>query len=252
MPITFTVNTLHKKKKGVSAEQLGDEIEDAFDDVVGGFVVTSAKNALDNANATKLYIAAIFFQRVVSRTPLDENYTWTENGKERKHKKDDDATRDHWWIAYGKKKLCAKDFPGCFDVFDDENSINTLWRAFQNAFATEKQMRTIRVYNDADPDKFNTLEYGKFKQASSVTKDGELYKHGVTNHFSIQAPVGMLRYTEGELGFILETTLKRKSAILARASKPTQKVPDKNTVKKIFRRLKKQGRITEEELGAIK
>ena len=93
MPITFSINTLHKKKKGVSAEQLGDKIEDAFDDIVGGFVVTSAKKALDNANATKLYIAAIFFQRVVSRTPLDEDYTWTENGKERKHEKDDDATR---------------------------------------------------------------------------------------------------------------------------------------------------------------
>lgn len=252
MPITFTVNTLHKKKKNVSVKQLGTEVEDAFDNIAGGFVVSSAKQALDNANDIKLYIAAVFFQRAVSRTPLDENYTWTENGKERKHEKDDDATRDHWWIAYGKKKLCAKDFPGCFDVFDDENSINTLWRAFQNTFATEKQMRTMRVYNDADPDKFNTLEYGKFKQASSVTKDGELYKHGVTNHFSIQAPVGMLRYTEGELGFILQSSLKKSKAILKRVNKPVGKVPDRKTALKIFRKLKKQGRITEEELGAIK
>lgn len=252
MPITFTVNTLHKKKKNVSVKQLGTEVEDAFDNVAGGFVVSSAKRALDNANDIKLYIAAVFFQRVVSRTPLDEDYSWTVEGKTYEHKKDDDATRDHWWIAYGKKKLCAKDFQGCFDVFDDKDSINTLWQAFRNTFVTEKQMRIIRVYNDEDTGKFDTLEYGRYKADSSFIRDGKKYEHGIINHFSIQAPVGMLRYTEGELGFILQSSIKKSKSILKRVNKPVEKVPDRKTALKIFRKLKKQGRITAEELGAIK
>ena len=252
MSVTFTVSTLHSKKNNILKDQIGTAVEDAFDEVTGGFVVKTAKKTLENANATKLYIAAVFFQRVVSRTPLDENYTWTIGNKIFEHKKDNDATRDHWWISYGKKKLCAKDYADCFEVFNDKNSIDKLWNLFQVTFSTEKQMRTIRVYNDADPEKFNTLEYGKYKASSSVIRSGDLYEHGIKNHFSIQAPVGMLRLTEGELGFILDSSLKRASSIIKRLNKSINKTPNPREVKKIFKRLKKQGRISAEELGAIK
>ena len=73
-----------------------------------GAIVTLTR-ASEQQAMRSLIIAAIFFQRVVSRTPYDEEYTYQGKTKIITHEPDKDYTRDYWEISYfGNKETSAQ------------------------------------------------------------------------------------------------------------------------------------------------
>ena len=153
-------------------------------------------------NMMKEYmVAAIFFHRVVYRTPLDEEYK-DENG--RHHFPDEDKCRYCWFITDGKTLLTSKDLIDeryeVFDNFDDKDSLNYMFELFKKAFPFNKAGNlNLKIGNTCNH--FDVLEYGGIFKAPNSTpiKKGDIYEHGVKNKRSVQAPVGMLRITRLEL-----------------------------------------------------
>ena len=167
----------------------------------------------------RLHIFAVFFQRVVSRTPLDEKYTWYEenprtgNMVKHTHKPDKgvhSAARYDWFITDGNKTISAQDFPKkYFDVVNDAAAISAIEKKFNSSFAPRlsktnagKALGTLEgLYIKNDNPHWYVLEYGGGYRwpMNGEIKDGPKYEHGVENGHSVQAPVGMYRITEMEL-----------------------------------------------------
>lgn len=167
----------------------------------------------------RLHIFAVFFQRVVSRTPLDEKYTWyqenpeTGNMVKKTHKPDKgvhSAARYDWFITDGNKTVSASDFPKkYFDVVNDKAAIEAIEKKFKSSFAprlaktnAETALKTLeQLYIKNDNPHYYVLEFGggyRWPKNGEI-KDGPKYQHGVENEHSVQAPVGMYRITEMEL-----------------------------------------------------
>lgn len=151
---------------------------------------------------------ALFFQRVVSRTPKDERY-FNYNNK-RVHTPDDDFVWKHWKIRYWGKELSVLDIT-VTDMyflesrFSDKNAIEIvknaiirkLFRGEENFLKRKAKIRNIRIENDHP--RFAMLEYGTYKiPARRISKGLESY-HGIQNGYSVQAPYGMLRITQAEI-----------------------------------------------------
>ena len=184
--------------------------------------IASIKKSGTNYEAVieqRLHIFAVFFQRVVSRTPLDEKYTWYEenpktgNMVKKTHKPDKgvhSAARYDWYITDGEKKVSANDFPKkLFDVVNDKKAIEEIEKKFKSSFAprlaktnASKALNVLDLlYIKNDNPHYYVLEFGggyRWPKNGEI-KDGPKYQHGVENEHSVQAPVGMYRITEMEL-----------------------------------------------------
>ena len=167
----------------------------------------------------RLQIFAVFFQRVVSRTPLDEKYTWTEinpkTGNEVKHTHKPDkgvhsAVRYDWFITDGEKTVSAQDFPKkYFEVVNDKAAIEAIFKKFKSSFAprlaksnASTALETLELLNiKNDNPHFEAVEYGTGHNwtMTSQIKDGPKYPHGLENKHPVFAPAGMYRITEMEL-----------------------------------------------------
>lgn len=192
--IKFTAK-VHGKPSSVSDKNVTGVFDDITYEALGMGVYKIGKTARQR----NIYLASIFFQRVVSRTPLDENYI-KYDGQE--HKKDDDVVRECWYLEYNGKRIYSKEIG--MDLFEDignKESTESVKSALDSFFPSGKVPRQIKIYNDNE--RMSWLEYGIYDADSkgiSYSKTGR--PHGIEDGFSIQAPAGMLRITMAEVGEI--------------------------------------------------
>lgn len=213
----------------------------------------------------RISIFATFFQRVVSRTPLDEKYTWKElnekTGRMNKHTHIPDKgfhsqCRYDWFITDGEVTVSAQDFPKkYFDIVNDKAAIEGIKKKFKSTFAprlskknVETALETLEgLYIKNDNPHYAVLEYGGGYRwpMNGTIKEGHKYKHGVENNHSVQAPVGMYRITEMEL--LRESNRKVKTNLakrykgngLTKRSK-LQKVPSDKDLEDFWKLMKKK------------
>ena len=179
-----------------------------------------AKSGLE-ASERVLWLGAIYFQRVVARTPRDENYSYRDkDGHIHYHKDDEDYIQDYWtakyWNYEGITAKYLRDNCGCtFEVLNDQKEIKTIYKEFRNRFfgaqgsqgrknkeSGKTTLKSIRVFCDYPKDKqhelrFHLLEYGGYT-GDGIIKSGDNYYHGVASGKSVQAPRGMVAITDAE------------------------------------------------------
>jgi len=181
-------------------------ITGVFDDITYEALGTGVYKIGKTARQRNIYLAAIFFQRVVSRTPLDENYIKYDG---QKHEKDDDVVRECWYLEYNGKKIYSRDIGmGLFEDIGNKESTESVKSALDGFFPEGKVPRQIRIYNDNE--RMSLLEYGMYDADSKGISYSETGRpHGIEDGFSIQAPAGMLRITMAETGEIAgESSMK--------------------------------------------
>jgi len=152
----------------------------------------------------KIYLLATFFQRVVARTPLDEDYAWEEIDEYGQvhhyfHKSDDSQCKWSWYMTTGRKRLeYTSEDESLFRVVSDESAIQKIAQDIQNTFNSRKTGKLPEIYNDNEH--FDVLEYGGgwgWGNGSPI-KEVNGRKHGVERMHSAQAPAGMWRITYAE------------------------------------------------------
>ena len=199
-------------------------IEESVLDLTGKMVACTGLAASERT----LMLNAIYFQRIISRTPRDESYSYRDKeGHIRYHEGEkgtpnyqNDHIQDYWTARYWRyEPITAKylrDSCGCtFEKFNDKKEIETIYKEFRNRFfgkegskgrANKEEGRTVlksvRIeceYPDDQEHKlrYHLLEYGGYV-GDGIIKEGEKYLHGVVGKRSIQAPSGMTALTKAE------------------------------------------------------
>lgn len=170
-------------------------------------------------NRTRIIkIAAIFFDRVCSRTPMDEDYKkqlvkWSGEKVYIQHKADKEFCRLRWELKIGPKTFTSYELwrskNSLFENYNDSSDIDYifdyLWKNLENTKLGD--LKNLEFINTSEY--FDYLEFGEYKQASSETANGRKYEHGLQNHHSVQAPNGMSRLTLAELDRIASSTATR-------------------------------------------
>lgn len=235
----------------VFSESIAGAIEDRIATIAGSKIVEE----MEKSRSRTLFLSAVFFQRVVSRTPLDEDYYYTDNkGNLVIHNKDDDVVRDCWVASYNRRKITAKQLRESgitFDRFNDESEIRKIYEIFSKAFIQGKgnrNIKSIRIENTHE--RFPMLEYGEYLHDGDL-KRGELYYHGVEGGYSVQAPHGMLRITEAEfLTMSLNTNSDDLIKNYVRRSQKLRKIPSGSKMNELKRIINK-GHVKPDDLDAI-
>ena len=183
----------------VITEKIKGAVEETAYNAVGKMVAEKT----EEATRRNVFLSAMFFQRVVSRTPLDEDYItgMNKDGHLTMHKADDDVVRDCWVASYRNRKITSKELRenfGCeFYKFNDRKEVKKIYEQFLKLIGKTQNIRSIRIENTNE--RFAMLEYGEYEHDGTIKKDTDnKYYHGVKGGYSIQAPAGMLRLTEQE------------------------------------------------------
>lgn len=207
----------------------------------------------------KISLYATFFQRVVSRTPLDEKYTRikpsekTENMLHIKHIPDDSQCRYDWYISDGSSIVSAKAFPkSYFTTVNDKSAVDGIKKKLQTVYAKGlkksnseeiiKRIESLEVYND-NPH-YKVLEYGGGYNWLNKTKPtkgpGNKYPHGVENNHAVYAPTGMLRISQMEL--LKESQKEARTNLAARykGGKKVNRVPSDSELDQFWKLLQKK------------
>ena len=202
-------------KKG---EVIPKEIQDLF---TSSLVDMLIKEALSSSavicRKRIIKIAAILFDRVCSRTPIDEDYKFiiTKNDKsyEFTHHADKNFCRFDWHIKIGTRTFTSYELwrskNSLFEKYNDSSDIDYIYEYFYANAGNAKieDLANIELYNNNDH--FDVLEFGRYEVSSSPVKNGRKYEHGVKNHHSVQAPNGMMRLTLAELDRIADSSASR-------------------------------------------
>ena len=219
------------------------------------------------ASQRVLKLSAIYFQRVVSRTPRDETYTYYDkDGVKRTHKDDGDYIQDYWTARYWRyAPITAKylrESCGCtFETFDNPKEIEIIYREFEKVFfgaegsrgrankeSGKTTLKGIRINCEYPDDKqhrlrYHLLEYGGYT-GDGIIKDGERY-HGVIGGRSVQAPSGMKALTDAEFN---SSQFKSSNENLTKYLKKLKKVKD---VKSVQRLLKGKIKFSDSDIAKI-
>lgn len=166
---------------------------------------TAVVESIVKHNERVLMQTAIFFQRVVCRTPKDEKYKadwgW--------HSPDKDYVWKNWKVLYYRSSVTAEEMGE--ELFDDESKFNDkacitqiasilkdrLFGGDSKFYKRTRRIKSIRIENTHP--RFALLEYGGYEVDSAEINEGEKHLHGVKEKHSIQAPYGMLRITQAEM-----------------------------------------------------
>lgn len=220
MKISFKSPIKQVADSNASPYQINRVIKEADRNVASLFVRQIQEAAAKSADRNS-EIIAILFQRVCSRTPLDEEYkimTVNRNTGEyswREHIPDEDRCRYDWYITDGEKKVYAGDMAernsGIFDSYNNRESIRQIKEIIREQFDFMSDASRFTIGNANGH--FAYLEYGNsaWKKDSEHPNEGKLYEHGVKSRHSVQAPVGMLRITRMELGKIIQDVSSGKT-----------------------------------------
>ena len=261
MPIAFKIKTRHLGASQIDqyvgsdgkviTKKLTGLIEDQITEIKGRNLFMSAKTQRERT----LFMSAVFFQRVVSRTPLDEDYSLgtSKSGKPLVHHADNDSVRFSWYASYNNRKVTAKQLKEAgvtFDNFNDEGEIKTIYEAFRTAFImNDKKIMAIHVDNNHK--RFPMLEYGEYTKDGTIKK-GPKYEHGVEGGFSIQAPAGMLRITQAEFQKMsLSMSTKKLIKTYVQRSQRTLKNPSPSKLKELKRVMGNKTRFDADDLSVI-
>lgn len=186
-------------------------------DLTGKMIVRSGLEASERT----LWLNAIFFQRLVSRTPRDESYSYRDKeGHIHYHKDDKDYIQDYWtakyWNYEGITAKYLRENCGCtFETINNKNEIKIIYQEFRNRFfgkegstgrknkeSGKTTLKGVRIFCDYPKDKqhelrYHLLEYGGYV-GDGIIKEGDKNYHGVIGGRSVQAPGGMTALTEAE------------------------------------------------------
>lgn len=205
-----------KDGKAVANLMIG-ALKNSVFDLTGRMIVKAGLEASERT----LWYSAVYFQRLISRTPRDENYTYLDkDGHKRSHKDDGDYIQDYWtakyWNYEGITAKYLRENCGCnFETFNNPKEIETIYQEFRNRFfgaagsrgrankeSGKTTLKSVRFFCDYPNDKqhelrYHLLEYGGYT-GDGIIKRGDKYYHGVASGHSIQAPAGMTAMTEAE------------------------------------------------------
>lgn len=256
MPVSFSFVTptgkLEKKSfsKGLlHSRSIKDPLNNLMKNTNGRYAYMESVDLLTKSLVTKgtseilgvINCASIVFQRLVARTPLDEEYDYVNVNKLRDmihsvsggesfdmsevvehHIPDNNRIRDHWRLTININGATAADvFAKDFDdkIFDEPNdlkSINEVASKISSQFDTHFRGRDKGMSFDFDivftnnSDHFAKLEYGRYKKSKNGIKQGEKYQHGVDDTgYVIQAPNGFYRKSLLELNAMLNKKQSR-------------------------------------------
>ena len=238
------------KKGKVFTEVIKGAIENDVVNVAGRNILATAKQRRERT----LFMAAVFFQRVVNRTPKDECYVFEKrNGSEEVHSPDGDYVRNAWTASYNHRKVTAEqliDAGLTFKDFNDETEIRKIYEVFKKAFVQNKK-NILQIHIENNHERFPMLEYGEYRKDSREIKRGEWYSHGVRGGFTVQAPHGMLRITEAEFQtMVLNNKSKFISEYLNKYG-AEEKVPSKQKMEELKKIIMNKSHLYEEDLSVI-
>ena len=212
MSVAFNIKVKHYGKTVVSKKTkngkevstlIGSNLKQSVARIVGNAVVETVRQH----NEMVITKAAIFFQRVVTRTPKDE--TFYDPKTKVYHKADSDFVWKSWKMLYWGKSVSAEEMgAGLFENESDFNNkakIQKIEKIIKDRlFGGEKKLnkrikriRNIRFENTHP--RFAMLEYGTYEKSSGEISKGPKHSHGVANGYSVQAPAGMYRITQAEM-----------------------------------------------------
>lgn len=210
--VTFTIKTPHRTLQPKDAVKANATFCQEIEKRAIKESVNQVSKFVRWKNRQALEIVATFFQRVCSRTPIDEDYTFmyiNTKGESHliKHNADKVTCRYDWFIELNGKRVYASDIQGAYsDVFDTVNnksSIEGVKTYLQFEFGSDivKQKEGLPFVIGNENYYFATLEYGGYKKDSEAKAPSKKAPegHGVLNKHSVQAPTGMLRITQMEL-----------------------------------------------------
>lgn len=212
MAVAFNIKVKHYgktvvSKKKVDAKEVSTLIGINLKQAVAGMVGNAAVTTVRQHNEMVLLKAAIFFQRVVTRTPKDETYY--DPKTKVYHKADSDFVWQSWKVLYWGKSVSALEMgAGLFENESDFNSKAKIQKIAQiiqdRLFGGEQKFekRTTRIRNirfENTHPRFAMLEYGTYEKSSGEISEGPKHQHGVVGGYSVQAPYGMYRITQAEM-----------------------------------------------------
>lgn len=203
-PCTFTIKTPHSDIKLKDRVKFNDIFQDEIEKRAINVSIENSGRKIKEAFDKNLQVAAIFFQRVCARTPLDEDYFvgFSEDGQEIWHKADKIQCRMDWYVTFKGKTLKASqvtdEFPDAFDDYDDKEAIENIADLMKDKFGDIVTEDCNFIFGNDNPH-FATLEYGGYKKDGEIKIGPTGIEHGIENKHSVQAPVGMLRITQMEL-----------------------------------------------------
>lgn len=172
------------------------------------------------------FVAALF-QRIVSRTPMDEEYefdTTDKNGNQIHiiHTPDGSVLRKDWVLSIGDIVISANDIyaikSDAFLEFNNREDKRIIYKLLISKLkATTKNKEALEMvfkdgeacFQNSNPH-FKIVEYGGYKK-DSASRKGKHYEHGVVNGFTYQAPYGMLRISLLEAAKVMRTISKNYS-----------------------------------------
>ena len=232
----------------------------------------AAKKVSESAEVLKLrslYLAAIFFQRVCARTPVDEGYKRINDTREARnplHYPDSDYVRDAWKARCNGRVISAKSLRMEHDIyfehFNDESEIRQIFEIFKERFigAPHARKSDLKVQIENVHPRFSLLEYGGLVGQSAGFPKGEwsdytggsgAHYHGIQNGYSVQAPYGMLRVTEAEFKNItLGTSTEQFIKNYVKKTHRLAKVPNKRKMRSL-KSLFKKSRLTNQDIARV-
>ena len=245
---TTTVHKFNDDRTKKIAALVGTTLKEDIAAIVGDKVVESILQHNERVVAQ----AAVFFQRVVTRTPKDESYLG--------HTADTDFVWKHWKVLYWGKSVSAEEMGE--DLFADEHDFDNKEkiqavakfikeRLFKGEEAFRKRktrIRNIRFENKHD--RFPMLEYGSYKiKNSEKIKEGPKHYHGVQNGYSVQAPYGMERITLAEVTSMPLRDFDRW--LSATHNKKVTRVPSKAQMRELVAIIGNKRHLSGKDIDAI-
>lgn len=209
--------------------------------------------------------AAIFFQRVVTRTPKDETYY--DPTVKVFHKADDDYVWKHWTIKYWRRSLTAEEIGAKY--FENEKDFNNKAKIQAIANIIKEKLFNFKSYDfehrptrikgirfENTHPRFAQLEYGMYEWNDTKAKKGVSSKHyhGIQNQHSVQAPYGMYRITQAEMESMSIEDYDAWSSRTYKADmkkKGVTRVPSKEQMRKLVSIIEDKTHLSDSDIDAV-
>lgn len=220
-------------------------------------MVKIASSAISESSAVErqrtIYMAAVFFQRVVNRTPVDEDYWYLDKKSDdmKFHRADEDSVRETWKIFGPGFEFTARDFMNNGVSFDEFNSKSDIDKIYESIRDTVDGNRNFFIIIENVHKRFSELEFGEYLRDGDLKK-GQKYYHGVERGYSVQAPYGMLRITQAEFGRIkLSSNTEKLIRDYVRRSARVTKIPSKAKVKRLRSLIENRTHLSNSDIDSI-
>lgn len=224
MPMTFKVSAhgAFSKSKAKDIKDIRriqkltkDDLFPVFSETYDILAYEAMKKSAVVNKTRILKLAAVFFDRVCSRTPMDEDYSKRIAKKDGadayiQHKADKNFCRLCWELKIGSRTFTSYELwrskNSLFERYNNSSDIDYIFDYIKKNLANVKlaSLKNIELINTSDH--YEILEFGGYKPESSEISNGRKYEHGIKNHHSVQAPNGMARVTLAELDRIASST----------------------------------------------